>query len=93
MNTHARTHTLAKAAALALLSGLAFATIPALAHDAPHAAHAQHAPALRSASANALHDAMRALWAQHMEWTYAAVTAYATEAPAFDATAARLMQN
>ncbi|MDT3682054.1 MAG: hypothetical protein ROY82_06205 [Truepera sp.] len=93
-----RTFTLERFPARFLAISAVAVAVLFLAFGAPHAlAHNDHpadaSPVIGSASALSLNNAMRELWAQHMEWTFAAVTAFATESPSFEATAERLMNN
>lgn len=85
-------------AVLALLGGLIIGFSPAQGVQpapavVPAHSHAGHSSAAVPAAQLELRQAMRLLWAQHMEWTRLAVTEFASGSAGFSATAERLLQN
>lgn len=52
-----------------------------------------HAETTTGSASVRLYTTMRQLWAQHMEWTWSAIAAFAADSPGLSATLDRLLQN
>lgn len=75
------------------LSACATAQAEGTGHAHAASVHAKAKQPKDSSAVTALHSAMRTLWAQHMEWTYATVVAFAGDSPGLQATMTRLLRN
>lgn len=96
--SRSRTSVVSLIVALAVaLSGGALLTAYAAAGDSGSvtstSTHRHADPATDVPAQTALFSAMRTLWMQHMEWTYATVVAFAGDSPALQPTMDRLLRN
>ncbi len=94
-HTTRRTLTASVLAAAALAIPIAVASADSTPASPSHLGHgyagdtmASDAPAQQE-----LYSTMRALWGQHMAWTWSTIVAFATDSPALPATLDRLLQN
>lgn len=95
---HHRLVTVAASIAGTALVATGFSACEATAEPHAHAQVAEVAghhsePTNESSSQVALHTAMRQLWVEHMEWTYATIAAFAADSDGLPATLDRLLQN
>lgn len=88
--------TAAVIAAMAMTAGALTACGADRDHDATGHSHSGTARAVAAHDSDKRSDlrvAMRSLWAQHMEWTYSTVVAFASDSPALQPTLTRLLRN
>ena len=92
--TRRRAYAVSLIAALALSGGLLAGCSNTTHDDDSAAAHpAMEVDSADSGAQIALYSAMRTLWAEHMQWTYDTVIAFAAESPGLDPTIGRILQN
>ncbi|MEO6942288.1 MAG: hypothetical protein ABI124_04615 [Terrimesophilobacter sp.] len=87
-----RTYAVSLIAALALSGGL-LAGCSTNGGDEPAAAQPAMAVSSTATAQIALHSAMRTLWAEHMQWTYDTVVAFAADSAGLNPTIGRILQN
>jgi hypothetical protein len=80
-------------ATLALTGATLVGTNVAIGATGPTTSSGIHQGLTDHAGRVSLHKAMRGLWEQHMEWTYATLAAFAAGTPGLNATLDRLLQN
>jgi hypothetical protein len=80
-------------ATLALAGATLVGTNVATGATAPEVSSSVHRGMTDGVGKAALDKTMRALWEQHMEWTYATVAAFAAGTPGLTATLDRLLEN
>ena len=92
---HRSVTTVAASFAAAALLAAGLTACDANAEPHAHAATVEHhaQPTEDPAAQVALHTAMRQLWVEHMEWTYATIAAFAADSEGLTATLDRLLDN
>jgi hypothetical protein len=101
MSTRRPSKLYASAAAFTAVLAISGGVLTACSDDSPVTTNAaaavdtgmHHDMAVESSKQPVLYANMRTLWDQHMQWTYDAIVAFASDSPGLDATIGRLLQN